>query len=284
MRYGVYVPCYGAYADPCVLGDLAHMVEQAGWDGMFISDHLQWLAPDPQPVGDPIVLLAAIAASTKRIRIGALVTPIARRRPWKLARELLTLDHLSGGRVILGAGIGGDWIGEYSGFGEPADDRLHAEQLDEGLQILEGLWSGAPFSFDGTHYQIKETQFLPRPIQQPRIPIWVAGGWPRKRPAQRAARWDGIVPFGNNGPLTPADIRDLAAALRQERSDSAPCEIVCYATTIAEDGLVAPALIAQFAEAGATWWLHGLDMQLRQPIAELADRVRQGPSGPQDQA
>jgi alkanesulfonate monooxygenase SsuD/methylene tetrahydromethanopterin reductase-like flavin-dependent oxidoreductase (luciferase family) len=279
MRYGIYTPCYGDYADPRRMVELAQAAEQAGWDGVFVSDHLQWLAPGPQPVSDPWILLAAMATLTQRIRLGALVTPLARRRPWKLAREAATLDHLSGGRLVLGAGVGGDWIGEYSTFGESADDRLHGAQLDEGLEVLAGLWSGEPFSFSGAHYQIAETQFLPRPIQRPRIPIWVGGGWPRRRPVARAARWDGIVPFGHDGPLTPADIRALATAISQGRSDSAPCDIVCYASTVAEDGAVDDTMIAQFAEAGATWWLHGIDMQLRRPFAELLARVRQGPPG-----
>ena len=190
MRFGLYIPCYGDYADPHRMSELARQAEEAGWDGLFISDHLQfqWLTPSPQPVGDPWILLTAMAMSTQRIRLGILVTPLARRRPWKLAREAVTLDHLSAGRLILGVGIGGDWLGEYSAFGEPADDHLHGEQLDEGLQVVAGLWSGAPFSFHGAHYHIRDVQFLPPPVQQPRIPIWIAGGWPRKRPFRRAAQ------------------------------------------------------------------------------------------------
>lgn len=277
MHFGLYTPCYGEYADPRRMIELAQAAEQAGWDGLFVSDHLQWFAPAPQPVADPWILLAAMAAITQRIRLGILVTPLARRRPWKVAREAITLDHLSAGRLVVGAGVGGDWIGEYSTFGERADDRVHGAQLDEGLEILAGLWSGEPFSFSGAHYQIKETQFLPRPMQQPRIPIWVGGGWRRKRPIERAARWDGIVPFGHDGPLTPTDIRELAAAIRQERSGNAPCDIICYATTVAPDGVVSGDTITQFAEAGATWWLHGLDMNLRQSLDSTIERVRQGP-------
>ncbi len=277
MRFGLYTPCYGEYADPHRMVELAQTAEQAGWDGIFVSDHLQWLAPEPQPVADPWILLAAMATVTQRIRLGILVTPIARRRPWKLAREAVTLDHLSAGRLVLGVGIGGDWIGEYSTFGESASDQLHGEQLDEGLAVLDGLWSGAPFSFSGAHYHITETQFLPRPVQQPRIPIWIGGGWPRKRPVERAARWDGIVPFGHDGMLTPADVRALVAAIRQERSSNVPCDIVCYATTVASDGIVAEAAIAEFAEAGVTWWLQGLDMNLDHPLADVIMHVHQEP-------
>jgi alkanesulfonate monooxygenase SsuD/methylene tetrahydromethanopterin reductase-like flavin-dependent oxidoreductase (luciferase family) len=218
-----------------------------------------------------------MATVTQRIRLGVLVTPLARRRPWKLAREVVTLDHLSAGRMILGVGIGGDWIGEYSTFGESADDRLHGEQLDEGLAVLAGLWDGEPFSFSGAHYQIAETQFLPRPIQQPRIPIWVGAGWPRRRPIERAARWDGVVPFKHSGSLTPDDYRAMITTIQAHRHDDAPFDIVCYATTVSTDGVVDNATIARFAEAGVTWWLHGLDMNLDQPLSEVIERVRQGP-------
>jgi alkanesulfonate monooxygenase SsuD/methylene tetrahydromethanopterin reductase-like flavin-dependent oxidoreductase (luciferase family) len=259
------------------MAELAAEAERAGWDGVFVSDHLQWLAPAPQPVADPWILLAAMAMTTQQIRLGILVTPVARRRPWKLARETITLDHLSGGRLVLGAGIGGDWIGEYSTFGESADDRLHGEQLDEGLAVLDGLWSGEPFSFSGSHYQIKETRFLPQPVQRPRIPIWVGGGWPRRQPLRRAARWDGIVPFSHSGAFSPDDIRSLAETIRALRADDSAFDIVCYATAIVADGAVDSATIDQFAVAGATWWLHGLDINLTTPIDTLFDRVRQGP-------
>ncbi len=279
MRFGLYTPCYGEYADPQRMSEFAHQVEVAGWDGLFISDHLRWLTPSPQPVGDPWILLAAIAMSTQRIQLGILVTPLARRRPWKVAREAVTLDHLSGGRLILGAGIGGDWLGEYSAFGELAPDnhQLHGEQLDEALQVVTGLWSGAPFSFQGEHYHIHDVQFLPTPVQQPRIPIWVAGGWPRKRPFRRAAQWDGVVPFKYDGFLVPDDCRRMLAEIRQHRPDGEAFDMVCYESTVTEDSDIADDLIAHFAEAGVTWWLHGLDMNLDIPFAKMLERVQQGP-------
>jgi alkanesulfonate monooxygenase SsuD/methylene tetrahydromethanopterin reductase-like flavin-dependent oxidoreductase (luciferase family) len=277
MRFGLYDPCYGEYADPHRMSDLARRAEAAGWDGLFISDHLQWLSPSPQPVGDPWILLAAMGMSTQRIRLGILVTPLARRRPWKVAREAVTLDHLSGGRLILGTGIGGDWLGEYSAFGEPADDQRHAEQLDEGLQVVTGLWSGAPFSFEGAHYHIRDVQFLPTPVQQPRIPIWVAAGWPRKRPFRRAAQWDGVIPFKYGGLLVPEDCRKMLAEIRQQRTGGEPFDLACYASTVTEGSEVADDVMARFAEAGVTWWLQGLDMNLSIPFAKMLDRVQQGP-------
>ncbi len=277
MRFGLYTPCYGPYADARRMSELAREVEQAGWDGLFISDHLLWLAPSPQPVTDPWIMLAAMAMTTQRMRLGILVTPLARRRPWKVARETIALDHLTGGRLVVGAGIGGDWIGEYSAFGEPADDKRHAEQLDEALHVLAGLWSGQPFSFDGTHYHITNIQFLPPPLHQPRIPVWVAGGWPHTRPFQRAARWDGVIPFKAGGLLTPDDCRAIGAYVQHHRTDTAPFDMVCYASTVAENGTVPSATLAAFAEAGVTWWLHGLDLNLQFSLPEVRDRVRQGP-------
>ena len=277
MRFGLYLPCYGDYADPHRMSELARQAEEAGWDGVFISDHLLWLTPSPQPVGDPWILVTAMVMSTQRMRLGILVTPIARRRPWKVAREAVTLDHLSGGRLILGAGIGGDWLGEYSAFGEPVDDSLHGEQLDEGLQVVTGLWSGAPFSFHGAHYHIQDVQFLPPPLQQPRIPIWVAGGWPRKRPFRRAAHWDGVIPFGHGGLLTPDDCREMRTEIRHHRAADETFDLTCYESTVTEGSDVAGEVIARFAEAGVTWWLRGLDSNLSLPFTEMLDRVKQGP-------
>ena len=193
MKYALYLPNFGTSSDPQLVAELAHEAEQAGWDGFFLSDNILWTDPHNQPVGDPWVMLAAIALATSRIRLGTMITPLPRRRPWTVARQATTIDHLSNGRLILGVGIGGDWHGDFSVFGEAADDKSHGELLDEALAIIAGLWSGEPFSFDGAHYQVQNVQFLPRPLQQARIPIWVGGVWPHKKPFRRAAGWDGMV-------------------------------------------------------------------------------------------
>src|SRR5262249_16514818 len=192
----------------------------------FVWDHINVGWPDP--VADPWIALAAMACATKRIRLGPLVTPLPRRSPWKLARETVTLDHLSGGRLILGVGLGADVFGEISTFGGPLDDKLRAEVLKEGLAILPGLWSGEKFSFAGRHYQVGQTQFLPVPRQQPRIPIWLAGTWPRKNPFRRAARYDGIVPMSGNieTQLTSSDIRDIARFIAERRTSADQFDIV----------------------------------------------------------
>ena len=143
---------------------------------------------------DPWVTLAAMAMRTERIRIGAIVTPPARRRPWKLARETMSVDRLSGGRLILPVGLGALDDGAFGNVGEPTEARVRAERLDESLAILEGLWSGEPFGFEGEHYRFEPMTFRPRPVQRPRIPIWVVGAWPNERSTRRALRFDGILP------------------------------------------------------------------------------------------
>lgn len=272
MRFAVNVPNFGAaFGDVRQLVALARDAEAAGWDGCFIWDHVLWLDPENQPVAEPWVALAAIAAATERIQLGPLVTPLPRRRPWQVARQAVTLDQLSGGRLILGVGIGGDWFGDYSRFGEPADDKIHGAQLDEALAVLEGLWSGEPFSFTGEHYTVNDVQFLPRPHQQPRIPLWVAGVWPGTRPFRRAARFDGVVPLARQADalLTPDEIRDLLAYVAQHRTHEGPFDVVIGGPPLREEAYAA------YAAAGVTWY------QLSPDDGEDGDafraRVRRGP-------
>src|SRR5579862_3268663 len=177
MQYAIDLPLFGPFSHPFLVADLAHEAEDAGWDGFFVWDHLNYkLASSPEPlaIADPWILLAAMALRTRSIKLGPMVTPLPRRRPWKLARETVTLDHLSGGRLVLGVGLGSDDDGEYHDFGEPTDPRVHGGKLDEGLAILTRLWSGKQISYQGQHYQLAPVQFRPTPLQQPRIPIWVA--------------------------------------------------------------------------------------------------------------
>jgi alkanesulfonate monooxygenase SsuD/methylene tetrahydromethanopterin reductase-like flavin-dependent oxidoreductase (luciferase family) len=209
LKFGVYLPNFGAFGEARTLAELAHDAEAAGWDGFFIWDHIA--RPMHTPVVDAWVALSAIAMRTERVRIGALVTPLPRRRPWKLARETASLDRLSNGRLVLGVGIGssGGQPVEWEAFGEELDLKKRGEMLDESLEIINGLWSGEPFAFNGKHYQVKESQFLPTPLQTPRIPVWVAGNWPHHAPFRRAARWDGMIP------QTPAKGTDELAQLKE---------------------------------------------------------------------
>ena len=183
MRYGISIPNFGDWADPRTMVGLARDAEAAGWDGFFLWDHIRFTAT-PVPVQDPWVLLSAIAAHTERLILGPMVTPLPRRRPWVVARQAVSLDHLSNGRVLLGIGIGEPVDLEYAAFGEDPDRKVRAEKLDEALAIIAGLWSGEEFSFTGVHYRLEPMRFAPRPVQQPRIPIIVAGG---KKTSERDA-------------------------------------------------------------------------------------------------
>jgi len=296
MRYGLYLPNFGAFGDVATLVDCAVEAEAAGWDGFFIWDHVNrpWLTE----IVDPWIALAAVATSTERMRLGALVTPLPRRRPWKVARETTTLDRLSGGRLVFGAGLGsrGGATAEWGTFGEELDLKTRAEMLDEGLAILDGLWSGRPFSHlasSNGHYKVRETQFLPTPLQQPRIPVWIAGYWPSKArlPFRRAARWDGAFPLRRAGEMSAADIRELAGYLRGERERigvaDRPFDIIHLgAPKPGDDPAAAAARMARYSEAGATWWLEriapdefGGDWRGDWPVDAMRQHIRRGPPG-----
>src|SRR5215218_9506128 len=191
MRSGLWLPLFEELADPRVVARLAADAEESGWNGVFVWDQLRWREPIKQ-VADPWITLAAIAAATEEVMLGPMVTPLARRRPAKVARETATLDRLSGGRLILGVGLGGDqFAGEFSKTGEQVDDRARGQMLDEALAILVAAWSGEPVNHRGKHYLINDVQFLPRPVQRPRIPVWAAAFPHNLKPLRRAARYDG---------------------------------------------------------------------------------------------
>ena len=287
MHFGLSLPQFDIFGDVRKLVELAQAAETAGWDGFFVWDHV--LFDDIwRPMVDPWVALATIAVATERIRIGTLVTPVARRRPWKLARETVSLDRLSGGRLILGVGLGSPEQWEFGFFGEETDNRIRAEKLDEGLEILLGLWSGEPFGFQGKHYQLEEMRFLPTPIQQPRIPIWVAGMWPNKAPMRRAARFDGAIPIKTQGTLTPDEWRDALAYISQQRTSDEPIDAVAMGVTPGDNQAQAEEIVSTYADAGCNWWVedispygYGLPWSAREwpsaMAARLEDRIRQGP-------
>jgi alkanesulfonate monooxygenase SsuD/methylene tetrahydromethanopterin reductase-like flavin-dependent oxidoreductase (luciferase family) len=254
VQYGVSVPPFGPFGDAAELAALARDAEAVGWDGFFIWDHVVY-DPTFHPIVDPWVGLAAVALSTTRMRIGTMVTPLARRRPWKLARETVSVDRLSGGRLILGVGLGDPAQWDYGFFGEETDARQRAGRLDEGLEVLTGLWSGEPFSFRGQHYDLAEVTFRPRPAQQPRIPVWVGGWWPNKPPLRRAARWDGMCPAKWGAPLTPDELAAAMAYVDQHRTATTPFDVVVGGGTDGEDLAGSAALMAEYAEVGATWWI-----------------------------
>ena len=262
MQYAVYLPNFGPFGDPHTLITWAREAELAGWDGFFIWDHI---ARDlvQAPVVDPWIVLSGIAMATTRIKIGALVTPLPRRRPWKVARETVTLDHLSNGRLIFGVGTGGasGLAREWTNFGEVADLKTRGAMLDEGLDIVAGLWSGEPFSYDGQYYHVKESQFLPRPVQQPRIPIWVAGYWPNKPPFRRAAHWDGIFPIFDpetEGEHKANQLKDAIAYIQHYRKDLSSFDVVCRGHTDPEAAEQNAHWMRLYKAVGATWWFENL--------------------------
>jgi alkanesulfonate monooxygenase SsuD/methylene tetrahydromethanopterin reductase-like flavin-dependent oxidoreductase (luciferase family) len=286
MKFGLNVPQFEAFGNVHTLVQMAQEAESTGWDAFLLWDHI--LFDDLwHPMADPWIALAAIAANTSRMRLGTMITPLARRRPWKVAREATTLDHLSNGRFILGVGLGDPAEWEYGFFGEETDARVRAEKLDEALDILDGLWSGSYFSYTGKHFQLEEMRFLPRPVQQPRIPIWVGGYWPRKRPLQRAAKWDGVCPGGLHGPLTPDDWREILATIQQHRIADSPFEAVHGGTTSGDNPDKDREKVAAYAAAGVTWWIEDLSPYGRglgwaekwtpEIVDKLWQRLRQGP-------
>jgi len=253
MKCAINVPNFGEYADPRLTAELARTAEDAGWDGFFVWDHVNAAFEPGSPMADPWVLLTAIALATERIRIGTMVTPLARRRPWKLARETVTIDRLSGGRLILGVGLGVPSDLEYAAFGEEPDDRHRARKLDEGLSVLAGLWSGERFSFAGEHYTVSDVQFLPTPVQRPRIPIWVAQMYPHRKPLRRAARWDGLVPMHETEMFpTPAQVDEVVSVARSHRTVDGPFDVnVPVLLTADRSGI--RRLVRDYEAAGATW-------------------------------
>jgi alkanesulfonate monooxygenase SsuD/methylene tetrahydromethanopterin reductase-like flavin-dependent oxidoreductase (luciferase family) len=249
MRFGVILTG-GAVDDQIAT---ARAAEAAGWDGVFTFDGIH--VGDEMELHDPWVLLSAFATATAHVRLGAIIQPLARRRPWKVAREAVTLDHVSHGRFVLCVGLGATDDSGWAKVGELADRATRAEKLDETLEILTGLWSGEPFGYDGRHYRFEPMAFRPRPLQQPRIPIWVVGAWPAEKSMARAARYDGILPYPLGGAaLTPDLLRELRDWIAERRDGTVD------AYDIVIEGLSKPGAASDelraLADAGATWFIH----------------------------
>lgn len=280
MQYGCILPG----GDIHTMIDMACEAELAGWDGVFYWDGI--CIQEAGLMYDPWVVLAAIALRTSRVRIGAILTPISRRRPWKLARETVSVDQLSHGRLIVPVGLGALDDGGFAKVGEATDRKIRADLLDEGLEILTGLWSGQPFSFHGAHYQLDEMTFTPPPVQSPRIPIWVVGAWPRTKSMQRVLRYDGLLPNtfnpdGTHKATTPEDIQAIAAYVREHRTLTTPFDIISEGETPSDDLEQAMAQIQPYIDAGITWWMEtrwgaSSTDEVRTRIQQGPPRVRQG--------
>ncbi|WP_410663898.1 LLM class flavin-dependent oxidoreductase [Amycolatopsis sp. lyj-84] len=243
LRSALWLPIFDELADPVIVARLAAEAEEAGWHGLFVWDHIRWREP-VRAVADPWITLAAVASATENLVFGPMVTPLARRRPVKLARETATLDRLSGGRLILGAGLGSDRFGgEFSKTGDEMDDRARGEMLDESLEILTAAWSGEPVRHHGKHYTVDGITFLPRP-ERP-VPVWLAGFPGKVKPMRRAARYDGFFPVNLPDADEFAEAVETITALRED--DKAPYDFAI--------GVPAGTDLAPYVKAGATWWM-----------------------------
>jgi alkanesulfonate monooxygenase SsuD/methylene tetrahydromethanopterin reductase-like flavin-dependent oxidoreductase (luciferase family) len=287
MKFGLSLPPFGDYANPRKLAAIAHEAEDLGWDGFFIWDHV-FFDPTFHPIADTWVGLAAMAMSTTRLRIGPMVTPLARRRPWKLARETVSIDQLSDGRLTLGVGLGEPVQWDFGFFNEETDNKMRARKLDEGLEVLQGLWSAKPFSYSGEQYQIKEVTFRPPPVQQPRIPIWVGGNWDKTRPQERAARWDGYYPLKWGEKITVEEWRSLMAKVNAHRAaPDAPFDWVHGGALPLDEPKQAADIVQPYEAVGVTWWVEDVspfrwgwkwEEQFTAEATALVDQhIRKGP-------
>lgn len=265
MKFGVILT--GGSVDEQI--EMARVAEAAGWDGVFTFDGIH--VGDAMELHDPWVLMGAIAMATERVRIGAIIQPLARRRPWKVARESVTLDHVSRGRFVLCVGLGAADDAGWAKVGEPADRRTRAEKLDETLEILVGLWSGERFGFDGRHYRFDPMAFRPRPVQRPRIPIWVVGAWPSERSMERVARYDGVLPYPLGGASVADILEPMSRWIEGRRGTLDEFDIVI-------EGLAPPTAtdpdLRALADAGATWFIHS---DWESGTGDLRRRIEAGP-------
>jgi alkanesulfonate monooxygenase SsuD/methylene tetrahydromethanopterin reductase-like flavin-dependent oxidoreductase (luciferase family) len=269
VRSGLSLPLFDELSDPLAVARLAADAEAAGWHGFFVWDHLRWEAP-VRRVADSWITLAAIADATERIRLGPMVTPLPRRRPVKVARETATLDVLSGGRLTLGVGIGEDRFGrEFSKTGEQLDGRARGQMLDEALEILTAAWSGEPVHHQGDHYTVDGVEFLPRPVQRPGVPVWIAGFRGNARPIRRAARYDGFFPVNLEHPDELAEVVATVTELRQD--SSAPYDFVVSLPVGVDPD--------PWEQTGATWWLRSFDPE-RVSSDQVRGVLRDGPLAP----
>lgn len=272
MRFGFVLP----YGDARTVADLAREAEAVGWDGFFVWEPVWGI--------DAWVCLTAAAMTTERIALGTMLTPISRMRPWKLASETATLDNLSGGRVILSVGLGAPEVG-YAAFGEETDRRIRAELMDEGLEILTGLWRGQPFAFAGKHYRVEPFDRIVAqpPVRQPRIPIWMVGAKGSATSMARVAKYDGLLPnvVDPGGPTrrpTPGELKEMVADVMRRRTLATPFDVVVEGETPGDDPAKAAEILQPWRDAGATWWLEAMwSAEGPQGLDRVTARLRQGP-------
>jgi alkanesulfonate monooxygenase SsuD/methylene tetrahydromethanopterin reductase-like flavin-dependent oxidoreductase (luciferase family) len=275
MRYAIGMSTVGTFADMGLIRDLAAETEAAGWDGFFVWDHL--LYRDDFAVVDGWVALGAAAALTRRVQLGLMVAALPRQHPWEVAKRSVSIDQLSDGRFVLGAGLG-SILADHSAFGDVVSMRERGERLDEALEVICGLFTGEPFTFEGRHYHVDAPAMLPRPVQQPHPPIWIGGGWPRRTPFRRAARYDGVMPIrvglGRGETMPVAELREVVDFVRAERGTDTPFDIAIEGTTGASSNDATR--VAGYEDVGLTWWIEGLGWW-RGDAREAHARVAAGP-------
>ena len=276
MNFGLGVPNVGDFADPGLLVDLASAAETSGWDGFFVWDHLLYDRPRAGAV-EPWSVLAAVAAVTSRMRIGVLVTAVPRRRPALLAQQVATVDLLSLGRCVFGAGLG-SIAEEYAGFGEDQSLAERGRRLDEALTLIQSLWSPGIVHHRGEFFTADGVELLPKPVQEPHPPIWLAGRWPNKAPFRRSARFDGVMPthadHGHDSFMSPGDLRQIVEYVMTYRSTGLHFDVVMEAMSDGPEEL--DRLSAAYGDVGLTWWIEKLGWWRGDRGAALA-RVAAGP-------
>jgi hypothetical protein len=275
MKFGLYATNFGnTFGDPLLTVELFKEAELAGWDGFFLWDHIFFPGRSP-PIIDPFTTLAAAAVNTKKITIGTTVTAVPRRRPWKLARECVTIDHLSNGRFILGIGLGGPE--ELQIMNEETNPKKLAEMANEQIEILEGLWKGEEFSYEGKHYSLDKVKFLPKPVQQPRIKMWGAGTWPIKGPFRRASRLDGVIPLKvRDETITQDDCKDIIEYMSKYNEISETYDFVKIGSGTDMDKSEHMEIIKEFKEVGVNWWIEVVS-DWQGNTEDLREIIKKGP-------
>jgi alkanesulfonate monooxygenase SsuD/methylene tetrahydromethanopterin reductase-like flavin-dependent oxidoreductase (luciferase family) len=286
MYHGANLPIIGEFANPTLLAEFAVQAEHAGWDGVFVWDTLLFDVETMPPVVDPWTVLAAIATSTTRVKIGPMIAQLARRRPWEVARQVITLDHLSHGRFILGAGLGYAGDADFGHFGLPADARARADLLDESLHIIAGLCSGEPFEFQGRYHTTRKTLFRPSPVQHPG-PVWIGGYWPHKGPTRRAAQWHGAFPAPQviptpDGfaamPFPPEEVARVRSYVERHRSSQDPFDLVISHALPLDDPAAVAEEVRRYEQVGVTWIVRDW-LPWETAPDELQAQLRRGPPG-----
>jgi hypothetical protein len=272
MKYAAALP----YGSARTAANLAQIAEQSGWDGIFLGDAI-WCE-------DPMICLAAAAMNTSHIRLGTMVVPVPLRRPWKLASESVALDHLSNGRLTLGLGAGAVWMGWQAFPDEVTNTRVRIEMLDETIDILDLLYQRKPFDYDGKHYHLKltlldEMYYPPKTVQQPRIPLWVPGIWPRMKSMRRILKCDGLLPQKMNSTgefeeVTPDDLYQMKTYIDANRTLTTPFDYVAEGKTGGIDQSQVKEILQEWVEAGVTWWVEGLWEATEDQVVA---RLHQGP-------